>query len=80
MTIIGEPFFFSEKNGSVLEKNMNYVWNINNKLIPTPSKLNQLTLRGSTQAGTAKVSLGVTNTLTLFQEAISLLTVTLGAK
>lgn len=80
MTIIAEPFFFSEKDGSVLEKSMRYLWSINNRAIPPPAKINQLTLRGSTETGVAKVSLSITNTLTLFQDAISLLTITLGGK
>lgn len=79
MTLHVAPFFFSTEKG-VTGKQMTYLWTINGQSISAPTPANELTVRGSTQAGLAKVNLSLTNTLTLFQEAQQNLSITLGQK
>ncbi|MEN9582365.1 MAG: hypothetical protein RL641_319 [Candidatus Parcubacteria bacterium] len=78
MTISAEPFYFSEKSGSVLDKNMEYKWTINSTGVTPPGKSNELTLRADDQRGMATINLVITNIMTLFQEARKSVSVTLG--
>lgn len=78
MTISAEPFYFSEYKNSIAEKNMEYKWTINNSAIYPPAAPNEITLRGSTEQGTANVGISITNINTLFQQAKQTLSITLG--
>ncbi len=74
-TIIAEPYFMSAIGPT--SSYLNYVWKINGAAISTPSKKNQLTLRGSGQEGASRVSLDVENITKLFEEASRFLSITL---
>lgn len=77
ISISAEPFYFSKNSSGVLGKNMEYSWIINNTRVTPPTKPNELTVRGSTQPGTANIALTITNINTLFQEARQTIAVTL---
>ena len=76
--IVAEPFYFTERDGSVISSNLKYAWKINNQMIDTPATPNRLTVRSSGDSGIAKVNLEITNTMTLFQEAKGNMEITLG--
>ncbi|MBP7832004.1 MAG: hypothetical protein KA028_03260 [Candidatus Pacebacteria bacterium] len=78
ITISAEPFYFSKYKNTVVEKNMEYKWNINSKIVAPTGKPNVMTLRGSTEPGTANISISITNISTLFQEARQNLSISLG--
>ncbi|HRH31079.1 MAG TPA: hypothetical protein PK950_00235 [Candidatus Paceibacterota bacterium] len=78
ITISAEPFYFSKYRNAVTDKNMEYKWNINSKIVTPPGKPNEMTLRGSTEAGTANVVISITNINTLFQEARQNLSISIG--
>lgn len=74
-TILAEPYFMSAIGPT--SNYLNYVWEINGAPISTPSKKNQLTLRGSGQAGASRISLEIENITKLFEEASRFLSITL---
>lgn len=78
MTVSAEPFYFSEYKSSVAEKNMEYKWTINGTTVYPPARPNEITIKGSSQPGTASISIGITNINTLFQEAKQTINVKLG--
>jgi hypothetical protein len=78
MTISAEPFYFSKYKSSIAEKNMEYKWTINGTAVYPPAQPNEITIKGSSQPGTAAISIGITNINTLFQEAKQTVNVKLG--
>jgi hypothetical protein len=74
-TILAEPYFFSVLGPT--SNYLNYKWKINDVAVATPSKPNQLTLRGSGQVGESRVSLEIENITKLFEEASRFLSITL---
>jgi hypothetical protein len=78
MTISAEPFYFSKYNSGITDRNMQYKWTINGTTIYPPAQPNEITIKGSSQPGTASISIGITNINTLFQEAKQTISVKLG--
>jgi len=65
ITIVAEPYFTSFLNN---ENNFIFSWKINNNIIQTPAKKNELTMRPTSRGGYANVSLTIENTKELFQK------------
>lgn len=54
-TLLAIPYFLSPKN--ILDNDLTYTWSLNGSEIGTPAIKNQIVLRGSDTAGTAKLDL-----------------------
>lgn len=64
MTFVAEPYNLP----NIYSNSVNYSWKINNDLIQTPSKKNELTVRPTSRGGYANISLTIENLKELFQK------------
>lgn len=67
MTIVAEPYFLALKGN---EDSFSYNWKINGKIIDTPSRKTELTIRPTDRGGYATLELSMENLSTLFQKVI----------
>ena len=68
ITIFAEPYYFpTEENPAKFI----YEWSINNKLIDTPTKKNELSIRPTSRGGYAIVNLDIYHINNMFQEAFN---------
>jgi hypothetical protein len=74
MTIVAEPYFLPIKtNGEYFT----YNWTINDKIISTPTKKTELTIRPNSRGGYVVVNLSIENAMELFQNINNKLTINL---
>lgn len=64
MTIVAEPYFLSIKGH---ENNFRYDWQINGKMINTPAKKTELTVKPASRGGYATISVVIENAREVFQ-------------
>ncbi|HAE36442.1 MAG: hypothetical protein UR85_C0002G0064 [Candidatus Nomurabacteria bacterium GW2011_GWF2_35_66] len=74
MTLVAAPYFLP-LNGN--EGNFTYDWQINGKMIDTPRKKTELTVRPNSRGGYANISLVIENINELFQKVTNNLKLTL---
>ncbi len=65
MTIVADPYFLAFDKDT---NDFTYLWKINDKIIDTPFKKTEITIRPTSRGGYAIISLTMENLKTLFQE------------
>jgi hypothetical protein len=68
ITILAEPYYLPTKDGS---GKFIYDWSINNKLIDTPLKKNELSIRPTSRGGYAIINLDLYHISNMFQKAFN---------